>query len=676
MTTNERTGTDGPGTHQRQRGGAGSRAGRAVCAVLAALLTALTVLTAAAANATAAPSSAPGAEDGAGAADGAADGARDEDVGALLDRLVPRQLAHHRVPGAAVVLVRDGRTLLSRGYGTADRAHHTPVDPSRTGFFMASDAKVFTAVAVLQQVARGRLDLDADVNRYLTDFKIKNTYPGHPVTVRDLLTHTGGFDNAILGRSTATARGAGPLGADLAAHQPRRVRPPGTVSSYDNYGVALAGHLVETVARTPFAAYVKRHVLDPLGMRHTTFAQPHPAGLDTTLAVGYRPDGKGQRAQDGQYGPWSPTGAGAVTTAADMGRLMNALLDGGGPVLDAAGSAALLRRQFGNDPRLPGIGLVLEERRRDGHRMLVKDGDLPGFHGNMALLPDRRTGVYVVYNGDGEDGGAAWAGQQLVNEVADRLAPPPAAAPKDTAHRPTGGYTGHYASSRTSETELTRAASLTGVVTVAAGPGGGLTTTGLSRDPDVTEQRWDPVGPGLFAEHGGQDRLALRERGGAMRLALASDPTVLYTLQPWYRSPVLHQWVLLGSLAVLLVAVVALPVCALVRRGRPVSGLARAAGLLSWGSGALLVAATLCFALLASDANALNRTIMVDDSALLHAVPVLMALALGTTAGAAVCTVPVWRRRLWGVPGRLLHTGGVLAAVAFLAVAWQYRLVG
>lgn len=590
-----------------------------------------------------------------------------------LDALVRRQLADHRIPGASLVVVEGGRQVFAKGYGVADVTTREPVDPERTGFFMASDAKLFTAVAVLQQVEEGRLDLRSDVNRYLKTFRIEDRYPGHPVTVRDLLTHTAGFDNNIIGRAATRPEDVRPLGESLAEHQPRRVRPPGEVASYDNYGVALAGYLVESVTGTPFATYVDRAILRPLGMRRSSFAQPHPPGIEADLARGHRPDGDGQRVEDGQYGDWSPTGAGAVTTAADMGRLLRALLADGGPVLSPASGAALQRRQFGNDDRLPGLGYILEERFRSGQRMLVKDGDLPGFHGNLALLPDRGVGVYVVFNGDGEGGRATYAGQVLADRVADHFGAAHAVR-RSVSDADVGQYAGNYRSTRTSSSELTRISALTGSVRVSAGPDATLTTTGpLSRDPEITERHWVQLSPGLFQEKGGRDRIAFRDG----RLVVASDASVAYERLPWYLSPTLHQQALSGALALLALTVLALPLLAVVRRRTMgASAGARAARLLLWTSGTLITAVAVCFLLLTSDPNTLNRTIIVGDSPLLAAVPALTGIALATTCAMVPCAVLAWRRRWWRVSGRLHYTCGTLAALVFLAVCASYRLVG
>ncbi|MFD5265519.1 serine hydrolase domain-containing protein [Streptomyces sp. NPDC058335] len=614
-------------------------------------------------------------------------------LSALLDELVPKQLADYRVPGASVVVVdRDGQTL-TKGYGLADVERKVRSDPRRTGYFMASDAKLFTAVAVLQQVEKGKLSLDADVNRYLTAFQIKDSHPGHPVTVRHLLTHTAGFDTSILGRGGTSPEPAGALGESLDKHQPKRVRPPGQVASYDNYGVALAGYLVEQVTRTPFATYVDRAILNPLGMTRTTFARPDARTADA-LALGYRPDGGRQRAEDGQYGAWTPTGAGAVTTAADMGRLMSALLDDGGPVLTRASTRAMLHRQFANDPRLPGIGYLLEERRRAGERMWVKDGDLPGFHGNLALLPASGIGVYVVYNGDGVDGSASYAGQELVNRVADRLGDggkraadtPSTTTGSKPAGKPSAGaaarlaqqdkaasspYSGHYRTTRTSTSDLTRVAALTTSVHVTADADGTLTTTGLARDPRVGEQHWVPVAPGVFQERAGQDRIAFRDG----RLALASDPTQVFEKLPWYQSPALHQQALLGGLAVLGAALLFLPLVAYVRRRKVKAPGGRLAWTLAWLTGAILATATVCFIRLTGDGNALNRTVLVGDSPLLTLIPHLVAAAAAATALLLICTVVAWRRGWWPVAGRVTYTCHALAATVVVGLGAAYGLL-
>ena len=113
------------------------------------------------------------------------------DIESWLDGLLPYALESGNVAGAVVVVVKDGRVLLQKGYGYADVEARAPVDPQRTLFRVGSVAKLVTDTAIMQLVEQGKLDLDADVNTYL-DFEVPAAFD-KPVTLRNLMTHTGGF---------------------------------------------------------------------------------------------------------------------------------------------------------------------------------------------------------------------------------------------------------------------------------------------------------------------------------------------------------------------------------------------------------------------------------------------------------------------------------------------------
>src|ERR1044072_5996954 len=117
------------------------------------------------------------------------------DLEAFLDALIPAQLQNRDMAGAVVAVVKGGQVLLAKGYGYADFAAKKPVVAEKTLFRPGSISKVFTAIAVMQLVEQGKLDLDRDVNEDL-DFAIPKTYP-EPVTLRRLLTHTAGFEETL-----------------------------------------------------------------------------------------------------------------------------------------------------------------------------------------------------------------------------------------------------------------------------------------------------------------------------------------------------------------------------------------------------------------------------------------------------------------------------------------------
>ncbi|AXK33552.1 class A beta-lactamase-related serine hydrolase [Streptomyces armeniacus] len=602
-----------------------------------------------------------------------------DELGASLDRLLKKQLDEYDIPGAAVSVVSRDKQLMARGYGVpdADRKKQR-VDPERTGFFMGSVTKVLTAIAVLQLVEDGKVDLRADVNKYLKTFQIKDKYPGKPVTPHHLLTHTAGFDFSIVGTASEDPEDAGDLGESLEDNQPERVREPGEAAAYDNYGVALAGYVVEQVTGKPFEEYVQQQIFDPLGMSRTTLDQPHPKQVEEALARGHRPSDGGQETAKGQYGAWTPTGAAAVSTATDMGRLMRALLSEGRladkRVLGEKAAKVLEKRQYGNDKRLPGMAYMLEERRHDEHRYLVKDGDIPGFHTNMALFPDKNLGVYVSYNGDGDTGKAALAADEVAELAADHVYGGKAeGTSKSTLQEDIGQYEGSYRANRTSHSDFTRASALTGSIEVSAGDDGVLTTNGpLSADPDVTEQKWRQIERGLFQEVDGDTRIAFEDG----RLTVSTDTTVAFTKVAWYESPKLHMQLLIGGLALISLTMICWPIIALVRRSRDPRPGPRAARLLAWANSLLLGGVATCFALLVADSNVMNQTVFLGDSPLLTAVPTLLAASGVATAAMLCCAVLAYHRRWWGWVSRLHYSLTGFAAVIVLMLAGNYALWG
>ena len=118
-----------------------------------------------------------------------------DDVNAWLDGYMPISIGRSDIPGAVVVVVKDGQILTSRGYGFANTEKRTPVNPATTMFRPGSVSKLFTWTAVMQQVEQGKLNLDEDVNKYL-DFKIPPRN-GKPITLRNIMTHTPGFEEQV-----------------------------------------------------------------------------------------------------------------------------------------------------------------------------------------------------------------------------------------------------------------------------------------------------------------------------------------------------------------------------------------------------------------------------------------------------------------------------------------------
>jgi len=320
------------------------------------------------------------------------------DLAAVCDPTVAAIMAQAHIPGAVVVVVEDGRIAFSRGYGFADLAAHRPTSPRDTVFRVASLSKAITAAAVLQLVDRGQLDLAVDVNRYLKTFQVKKTFL-RPITLADLLTHTAGFDEQYIGTAARTASEQVALGAYLKSHLPPRIMPPGRIISYSNHGFALAGYIVEQVSGTPYEDYVSAHIFQPLAMSHSGFRAD--ARLRPALAVGYQYEGAAFRPVPNDFLNDLPA-AGLLTTGEDMARFMIVQLTGGSyggrRVLSPAATSSMFKRQFAENPLLPGRTYGYAEDFESHRQVLMQEGDLRGFASGLYFVPAARAGLFVAAN--------------------------------------------------------------------------------------------------------------------------------------------------------------------------------------------------------------------------------------------------------------------------------------
>lgn len=199
------------------------------------------------------------------------------DLDAWLDGYMPYALRTGDIAGAVVVVVKDGQILSQRGYGWSDVAKRKPVDPERTLFRPGSVAKLLTWTAVMQLVEQGKVGLDEDVNTHL-DFKIP-PFDGKPVTLRQAMTHTAGFEetgkNIIFYEPSRLMS----LGDYLKAWIPKRIFAPGTTPAYSNYATALAGYIVER----------SRWAQDSMASRASGSRSPRSCGATPTAMSGSPP---------------------------------------------------------------------------------------------------------------------------------------------------------------------------------------------------------------------------------------------------------------------------------------------------------------------------------------------------------------------------------------------------
>ncbi|MBA3713432.1 MAG: beta-lactamase family protein [Pyrinomonadaceae bacterium] len=485
------------------------------------------------------------------------------DVEAFLDGIVPLQLEREDIAGATIAVVKDGNILFARGYGYADVEKKKPVSAEETLFRVGSVSKLFTWTAVMQLVEQGKLDLDRDVNEYL-DFKIPEAF-GKPITLKNLLTHTPGFEEQIKDLFSTGSESPN-LGEHLKTHIPARIYPPGTTPAYSNYGASLAGYIVERVSGRPFNEYIEEHIFKPLGMTHSTFVQPLPPALAPNMSNGYVLASDAPKLFEVVNTP--PAGS-MSSTATDMARFMLAHLQDG-----QLGEARILRpetaqlmhsRLFALDPAANAMAYGFYEETRNGHRIIGHAGDTIQFHSDLHLIPDTGVGFFVSYNSGGK--GQISPRTILWEAFLDRYFPytTPAAPTLDSAKEDAKAVSGTYKLSRRSDTSFLKAASLIGETTVSAAEDGTIKVAALTA-PNGKPRRWREVAPLTFRDVNGQDTLIFKpDQHGQMQMAISFPFMIFQRVGLWENTRILLP-VLGASLLIMLLTLILWFVAWLVRR--------------------------------------------------------------------------------------------------------------
>jgi CubicO group peptidase (beta-lactamase class C family) len=600
-----------------------------------------------------------------------------KELEAFLDPLVGGLMEAHHIPGGAIVVVKDGQIFLAKGYGYANLESNSPATADTTVFRTGSISKVFTWTAVMQLAEQGKLDLNADVNTYLTHFQIPAAFD-MPITLAQLMTHTAGFEDEFAsGAIYASPDDYQPLSKFLAENIPARIFLPGQVVAYSNYGTALAGEIVAEVSGEPFEQYVANHILEPLGMHHSTFMQPLPSGLMQDAALGYTIDMDGlARAGSFEFLQVRPAGA-LSATATDMARFMIAHLQDGHVedvrILQSESARDMRRQYYTFHPQLPGMTRGFAEAYRNNTQFVLHAGSTELSSSLLTLLPDQNVGIFMAFNSYVSTPERL----TLVNALLDRYYPaptPPVVNPPADFSQRAARFTGNYLSSRRAETNIEKMISPLSLVSVRSNPDGTLTVDAF-RDNNGIPIRWVEVEPLVFREAGGQSLLAFSTDAQDQVTAMFSGDQPIHVFQKlaWYENPMVHLAGLGLAILVFLATLVLWSLGGLWRlmRHTPVPSTA----LERWGrylAGGVILLNLVIIGLVAS-------VLAGDDSVMQLGYPAGFTLAgilaLVSAAGAIAllaCALRAWRRRAWGSAGRLHFT---LVAAASLYFIWYLNEV-
>jgi CubicO group peptidase (beta-lactamase class C family) len=606
----------------------------------------------------------------------AAQGARaQEDAAALaarLDGLAEGFMLREQVPGAIAAVV-SGETVILRGYGLADVDEGTPVSPEATRFEIGSITKLFTWVAVMQLVEEGALDLREDLAPYLPE----DLVPGDtPLTMAQLMSHRPGFEESYAIFDPAIA--ALPRTEALAAAAPEQVFPRGEVTSYSNWGVALAGLAVEEITGQSWEETVQKRILDPLGMADTTLGEGARRADQPPLSRSYRVQaGIAHPAFRIDIGAFAPAG-GIASTAADMARFLRFLIgDGaleGARLLQPETMEAMRTRLYDDRPDAADMSHGLQSRPLFGTIVYGHGGGLNAFLSNLVFIPEIEAGVFISQNGGAGASLPLLAPDLILAELAAEagLEPPAPEAVPDAAARASEAA-GRYLNNRRTFSGSAQFFGALSVLPVTATPDGALMLpTGKLPAPS----RFEPIGPDLWQNAQGDRIVLIRDAEG--RILRLADGTGAHTHER-LRGLADPIWLFAAFGAAALLSLTTL-VGLIWRHG--IRGGSRSGALAAWlgVAGAvsvwLFIAAAVAAALTAARLGSeyvfdqpqpsLQAVLVLADGVAVAAVLVVLSLAL------------VWRAPGWSVGRRLHQTAFALCLAGFggLLLRWGLAFGG
>lgn len=598
-----------------------------------------------------------------------------------MDGTVNAELKAHHIPGATVAVVKNGQIIFAKGYGYADISKRKAVVANQTLFRIGSVSKLFIWTAVMQLAEQNKLDLDADVDIYLKDFQIPANYP-EPITLKDLMTHTSGFEDLATGGRLFVGNETDivPMGEYLKDKMPARVRPPGEVTAYSNYGSAMAAYIVEQVSGMPFDKYVEKKILLPLSMNNSSFQQPLSPRLAANMSNGYLYSNNAFMAQPFENLQVWPAGS-MSTTSEDIAKFMIAHLQNGrygnSRILNEATAQQMHSQLFTNDPKVSGWTYGFWEMRLNNQSMIGHGGDTILFHTLLELLPEQNLGIFVSFNEQASEP----AGGELLQIFMDHYYP----VPSQPLPKPIPGFennsnklAGSYRSTRSAYTNFERVSSLFQEVQVNPGRNGTLTTS----RPGLGQEQWVEAAPLVFRPTGNMsspmlffDGLVFGEdkQGNINHLFYVNNPTTAYEKVAWYDNTSFN-YPLLGACILLFLSTLIWPI-GFIFNCHPAKSekLGRAA---RWLAGAACMMDLLFMAGLVALSAVASMSIIYGIpsslSALLSIAIVAAVLSLSSTALAVLA----WKNGYWNIAGRVHYSLVVLALLAFIWWLNNWNLLG
>ena len=588
-----------------------------------------------------------------------------DDLSAYLDGILPLQLKQEDIAGAVVLVIKDGKVLFQKGYGYADVEKKTPMTPDATLIRPGSVSKLFTWTAVMQQVEQGKIDLDRNVNDYL-DFKIPDKF-GKPITMRNLMTHTAGFEETIKDLISQKPNQMS-IRQYLVTHMPERIYAPGTVPAYSNYGATLAGYIVQRVSGVPFEEYVAKNIFEPLGMQHSTFLQPLPPSLAPLMSKGYRL--ATEKPKPFEIIGAVPAGS-ASTSADDISHFMLAHLEGGAwngaRILKPETVDLMHSPQFAANPALPHMCLGFYEETRNGHRIIGHGGDTQYFHSDLHLIQDANVGFFISYNSVGR--GDISPRTVLFDAFLDRYFPytVPSAPAQPHAVADAKQVAGEYISSRRGESGILSFFWMLSNLRVTPKPDGTIVSDAFKSE-DQVPKIWQEIGPLIYREKDGQDTIAFSKNPSGQMILAVDYPFEVSMRVGLLDTKEFNLFLIILVAVVSIATLIFWPLAAGIRRhyGRPLAVTREQRGL-RW---AIRIVALLDLIYMGSWMLLLGGGEPLFDASLDPKLRLIQLIGWLGSLGTIVVIYAVVKR--WRAPGewKLSRLGNVLIVLSALSFSW------
>lgn len=590
----------------------------------------------------------------------------------FVDGIISEQLQTFHIAGATVSIVKDGNTLLLKGYGYSDIPDKVKVDAGKTIFKVGEISQIITTLSILQLEEKQRLSLNKNVNDYFSFFNIPKTFK-EPVTLGSILTRTTGFENQF----NVFTRNSGklmPMNEYLKNNIPERIRPPDLLAGNSNYAMGLAGYVVGQITNEPFESYVEENIFHPLQMTNSSFEQPLHEKETGTIAKGYTfRNGVFQQEPD-VFSKIPPSGS-MSTTAADMTRLMITLLHNGlldtTWILSANIARQMQHRHFIHDPEVSGNCYGFWEQYINDQRVIMSVGNAYSFHSLLALVPDFDLGIFISYNSYEASKVIPVFLKTFMDRYYPKLNNGKITPMKDFKQR-SYQFSGNYWSTGTSYSTIGKLLQLFRTVSIHTTPKGYLLVHGLRGGPT----QWVEIKPLVFQNISDDERLVFHSsKDGSIRYVYLSDePTTAFYRIKWYESPEFHVTLVSLCFFIFLSFIIFWPF----KREREVNHVTYN---LKYQN------LTYQAALWTSIVNVIFLTglyiFLNNPETLLFEIPMKMKLLLILPIISAILTIfdlifllIAWKDFYWDIRPRIHFTLVVLAAAVFIPVLMFWNLLG